>query len=157
MEWYSALILRKPELAAADADVVCRCCAPHHAPSLQARLLLRAATTTNWQESNCSGCGYSAAAHWHVTVSVNRRVPINQTPTLQPVEPAYDCGARNAHIGSNLGDRKRRRCRQSQRIVRYRKFLGACQSARELERKLCAQFASCRSLGGRAQISVALS
>src|SRR6516165_11234863 len=32
---------------------------------------------------------------------------IDQTPTLQPGEPAYDRSAGHAHIGSNLGDRKR--------------------------------------------------
>ena len=32
---------------------------------------------------------------------------IDQTPTLQLIEPAYDGGAGYAHIGSNLSDRKR--------------------------------------------------
>jgi hypothetical protein len=32
---------------------------------------------------------------------------IDQTPTSQLIEPAYDRGARYAHIDSNLGDRKR--------------------------------------------------
>src|SRR6516164_997334 len=32
---------------------------------------------------------------------------IDETPTLQPSEPAYDRSAGHAHIGSNLGDRKR--------------------------------------------------
>jgi hypothetical protein len=32
---------------------------------------------------------------------------IDQTPTLQPLEPAYDGSAGHAHIGSNLGDRER--------------------------------------------------
>jgi hypothetical protein len=31
---------------------------------------------------------------------------IDQTPTLQSVEPAYNCGTRNAHIRGNLGNRK---------------------------------------------------
>src|SRR6516165_712877 len=31
---------------------------------------------------------------------------IDQTPTLQPVEPAYDGSAGHAHIGSKLGDRE---------------------------------------------------
>src|SRR6516165_8833144 len=31
----------------------------------------------------------------------------DQTPTLQPVEPAYDGGAGHEHIGSNLGHRER--------------------------------------------------
>ena len=31
---------------------------------------------------------------------------IDQTPTVQPSEPAYDGSTRHAHIGSNLGDRK---------------------------------------------------
>jgi hypothetical protein len=32
---------------------------------------------------------------------------IDQTPTLQLIEPAYDGGAGYAHIASNLSDRKR--------------------------------------------------
>ena len=32
---------------------------------------------------------------------------IDQTPTLQLIEPAYDRGAGHAHIGSDLGDRER--------------------------------------------------
>jgi hypothetical protein len=32
---------------------------------------------------------------------------IDQTPTLQPSELAYDRSTGHAHIGSNLGDRKR--------------------------------------------------
>ena len=32
---------------------------------------------------------------------------IDQTPALQPIEPAYDRGAGYAHVGGNLGDRKR--------------------------------------------------
>src|SRR6516165_8168025 len=32
---------------------------------------------------------------------------IDQTPTLRPIEPADDCSAGHAHIGSNLGYRKR--------------------------------------------------
>src|SRR3974377_845229 len=32
---------------------------------------------------------------------------LDQTPTLQPVEPAYDGSAGHAHIGSNLGHRER--------------------------------------------------
>ncbi len=31
----------------------------------------------------------------------------DQTPTLQPIEPAYDRSTGHAHIGSYLGDRKR--------------------------------------------------
>ena len=31
---------------------------------------------------------------------------IDQTPTLQPVEPSYDGSAGHAHIGSKLGDRE---------------------------------------------------
>ena len=32
---------------------------------------------------------------------------IDQPPTLQPVEPAYDGSAGHAHIGSDLGHRER--------------------------------------------------
>ena len=34
-------------------------------------------------------------------------VAIDQNPTLQLIEPAYDRSTGHAHIGGNLGDRKR--------------------------------------------------
>src|SRR6516225_5837966 len=38
---------------------------------------------------------------------VTTTLSVDQTPTLQPIEPADDCSAGHAHIGSNLGYRER--------------------------------------------------
>src|SRR5262245_49895094 len=38
---------------------------------------------------------------------VTTTLAIDQTPTLQPIEPADDCSTRHAHIRSDLGHRKR--------------------------------------------------
>ena len=48
--------------------------------------------------------------HWHKIKYARERLVlcrIDQTPTMQLIEPAYDRSTGHAHIGSNLGDRER--------------------------------------------------
>jgi hypothetical protein len=64
-------------------------------------------------------CVAQSASNLLVALHTNKRIErllaylivmtlaINQTPTLQPVEPAYDGGAGYPHKGGNLGHRER--------------------------------------------------
>jgi hypothetical protein len=38
---------------------------------------------------------------------ITAAMPMNETPILKPIQPAYDCRAGHAHVGRDLGDRER--------------------------------------------------
>jgi hypothetical protein len=107
MGWCSVSVPRKPELATADADVVCRRRTPHHAPSLQARLLLwRLPLLTQVPLSPGTNPGlffqsvgptpYSMK-HWLVTCAVRLTTPgailkaARAEPAKRLSKPSYHC------------------------------------------------------------------